>query len=309
MYYFFLVSALVLREAVLGTKTIKLHGNEKVVVAVPNSDIPRQEPIVRVKARDLDKVQVVPYVSNMDTNINNGGYEGGSVPLDQHSSEEASPARWHHKPYPNHSNFKKRNHGSHRGDDYNKTRVFVSEKNPLKGISKAKYVYTAHQDQECNNNHDCEVKPRNPRRQRASQTSMNKYNCREALKREPYCIAMLRRAKLCNAQNNRRRRRASHDQIDQSHFRHDHQYQVYGKRGQRYSDTKSGNCLWRHRTRAYDDPMSNSHAHHYSKSRRAHHHSKGRGRAQQDYVPEKHIRRHTKSRRDYSHSKSKIVHR
>lgn len=303
MYYVFLVSTLVLWEGVLSTKTIKLHGNEKLVVAVPTSDEPRQEPIVRVKARDLDKVQVVPYVSNADTNISKESYDGRSEALDQHNSEEAITTRWHGKQDPNHSNFKKRNKESHRGAGYDKTHGPISEQNPLK------HAHITIQDQECNNDHNCEVSRSNPLRQRGFQTSTDKYSCQEALRREPYCIAMLRRAKFCNAQDNTRRRHVTRDPIDQSRFRQEYHDQVYNRQGKRHSDSKRGHYMWRRRTRVDHDPVSNSHAHHYSKSRRDHQHSKGKERAYHDYVRETHTPRHSKSRRDFGRSKSKSVYR
>lgn len=315
MYQLFLLSALVLRIGVLGTETVRLHENDELLLAVPNADVPPQEPIVRVVARDLDKVKVVPYASDEGVNKRNGGFEGRSVPKDGHNSREAITARshqrQHQRPHPSHGHLKKTRRSSHRGAQYDEADVFGLDQSPLNSLPTAMPAFTAYLGQGQNNNPTCNVKAPSPRRYCAPQNRMNMCACREALNRERYCIATLRRAKLCKDQYNVGQRHVQWDPTERPRAHHQWKrkqahYDPAGmRRGHHHSRNKRANHRSRNKRRAHHDPVGRRNDRHHFKNKRARHQSKGKGRAHHDPVGKTNARRHLKSKRSHNSSKAK----
>lgn len=307
MYRLFLVTTLLLRLGVLGTETVKLHENDEVLVAVPNADVPPQEPIVRVVARDLDKVKVVPYASNEGVSRRNGGSEERGVPKDEHSSSEAVTARSHQRQHRSHDRLKKRRRASHRGAEYEEADMFGLDQNPLYGLPRAVPGFSAYLGQGDNNNPECNVKPVPPRRRCTPQSHMNMCACREALKRERYCMAALRRARLCKDQYSIGHRHGGWDFTGwprghhHSHRKHGYYDPAGRRRDHRYSSNKSKN-----KTRAHHDPVDRKNVRHHSKNKRARHQSRGKGRANHDPVSRTHDRRHPRNKR--AHNRSNVKH-
>lgn len=248
------------------TKTVHVPDNDNLVVAVPNTEAAAgQEPVVRVVARDLDKVNVVSFTPEDNLSRRSGGNLRPSVEENRYVSMEAinadSPPKHSH-----HDHSHRRHHESHTGEgDPNMLETphmtFIGPQGVVssmpsalgQGVSPGPKTGMPTRRALTMQKRSNSVGP----------SHMSKSACREALNSVGHCEALLRRAMMCEKQGfgNKRRRSVS---VSKKHTksctinRHSHDHGSAGKSRSTHS-------------RASD-------LHHYSKPRRFDHHNRAGAR-------------------------------
>lgn len=241
MFHRLLVLAVALQAIAAATKTVHVPDNDNLVVAVPNTDAAAgQEPMVRVVARDLDKVNVVPFSPEDNLDRRSGGNLGPSVEENGYGSIGAinanSPPMHSH-----HDHSHRRDHESHTGEGNPNMletphTTFIGPQGVVdsfpgalgQGVSPAPKTGMPTR--------------RAPTMQKRSNSvgpsHMSKRACREALNSVGHCEALLRRAMMCEKQgggNPRRRCVSVRKKHTCSIKRHSHNHGSAGKRRSTHS--------------------------------------------------------------------------
>lgn len=215
MFQRLLLLAVALWMGVAATKTIQVPENENVVVAVPTRDTSAgQEPMMRVVARDLDSVNVLPYVPDdamaRARNRGGGGHQGEGMAEDEdgYGSDETNSRNSPQK-YSRHDSSRRRRQESYQGEGglemLNVPKTTIIGPQGVAATVPGLVAEGVSSQPQTGMPGKCASRIRR-RNYSEGPPRMSRGACRQALSRVGYCKAVLRRVQMCEENDTSQKR-------------------------------------------------------------------------------------------------------